>query len=146
MPRPPPDEANMRSAVKSSRSSSKKDKSPQSEVAAYIGSLSADSRREIKKLRAAIRAAAPGAVQGRSYGIVAFKLDGRVVVYFAGWKEHTSLYPLTAAMRRAHAAELKGYTTSKGTVRFPLDEPLPTAFVKRLVKTRLAEMRAKGKK
>lgn len=138
----------MRSAVKSSRSSSKKTQRPKSQagaVAAYIASLPADSRREIRKLRAAIRAAAPQAVEGTSYGILAFRLDGRIVVYFAGWKEHTSLYPVTAGMRKAHAAELKGYTTSKGTVRFPLDEPLPTGFVKRLVKTRIAEMRKKDR-
>ena len=135
----------MRSAVKSSRSSSKKAPRAKSQVAPYIASLPADSRREIKKLRAAIRAAAPGAVEGTSYGILAFRLDGRVVVYFAGWKAHTSLYPLTGGMRRAHGEELKGYTTSKGTIRFLLDRPLPTAFVKRLVKARVAEMRAKDK-
>lgn len=135
----------MRSAAKSSSSTRKKAKRPTSQVAPYIASLPADSRREIKRLRAAIRSAAPGAVEGTSYGILAFRLDGRVVVYFAGWKAHTSLYPLTAGMRRAHGEELKGYTTSKGTIRFPLDKPLPTAFVKRLVKARVAEMRAKDK-
>lgn len=135
----------MRSAAKSSSSTRKKGKRPTSQVAPYIASLPADSRREIKRLRAAIRSAAPGAVEGTSYGILAFRLDGRVVVYFAGWKAHTSLYPLTAGMRRAHGEELKGYTTSKGTIRFPLDKPLPTAFVKRLVKARVAEMRAKDK-
>jgi uncharacterized protein YdhG (YjbR/CyaY superfamily) len=129
----------MRIAKSSSRKSPKGTKS----VPTYLASLPADSRREINKMRAAIRAAAPAAVEGISYSILGFKLDGRILVYCAGWAKHTSLYPLTPAIRRAHATELERYETSKGTVRFPLDKPLPTGFVKRLVKTRVAEMRAK---
>ena len=136
----------MRSAAKSSSSTRKKARRPGSGVPAYLASLPAGARREVRKLRTAIRSAVAGAVEGTSYGILAFKVDGRVLVYCAGWKGHTSMYPLTAGIRRAHGAELKGYETSKGTVRFSLDEPLPTAFVKRIVRTRLGEMRAKGKK
>ena len=105
----------------------------------YYAALPPDTRRELKKIRQAILSVVPDAEEVIAYSIPGFKVDGRILIYCAGWKNHTSIYPLTAAVMKAHGTELKKYETSKGTVRFPLSDPIPVAFVKRLVRTRLAE-------
>jgi len=115
-------------------------------VRTYLAALPADARRHVQKLRETIRAAAPGAVESFGYGMPAFSLDGKPFVWYAAWKRHSSFYPLSEATTRSLAAELERYEISgKGTVRFRLDEPLPAALVKQLVKARIAELRKKQK-
>ena len=114
-------------------------------VQEYLAKLAPKTRRELRRLRTIIREAAPGAEEHFSYGIPGFRLDGKPLIWYAGWKEHLSLYPITAALRKANAKALDGYAQSKGTVRFLLGEPLPESLVRRLVKGRVAEVRTRSK-
>jgi len=113
------------------------------QVQRYLASQPPVARRILKQMRAAIRAAAPDAIETFSYRIPGFKLDGRPLVYYAGFKAHASLYPMTAAIRRTYANDLEGYETSTGTVRFPLATPPSAALITRLVKARTSEVRGK---
>lgn len=111
-------------------------------VSAYLAVVPADARTALQQLRTLILRAAPKAVEARSYGILGYKLDGRAFVYCAGWKDHVSLYPVTAAMKREHGDALAAFQASKGTLRFPLDRRLPVGLIRRLLATRRQEMTA----
>lgn len=115
---------------------------PAAQVRAYIAALPPAARRRMKDTRAVIKSIAPTSTETFSYGIPGFRLDGKVFIYYAAFKAHTSLYPMGDRIRRAHAASLKEYKTSKGTIQFPLDQPLPVALVKRLIRARVAEVRS----
>ena len=109
------------------------------EIRKYSAKLPAATRRRLKELADTIRKAAPGAVDSFSYKIPAFRLNGKILVWYAGWKDHVSIYPLNAEDRE-FAAE-KGFRTGRGTVQFPLDDPLPVSLIKRLVKSRVAALK-----
>lgn len=114
------------------------------EVRTYLSSLPTAARRHLRTLRELIQAAAPDAVEAFSYGIPAFRLDDKPLVWYAAWKQHSSVYPISTALARAHGIDLSRFETSKGTVRFPLDRPPPSAVVRRLVKARITELRKKS--
>jgi len=107
-------------------------------IADYLATLSREKRAALQKLRKAIKAAAPKAEECIRYGIPAFRLNGKVLVHFGAAAKHCAFYPGAASIR-AHKAALKGYSISKGTVRFQPDDPLPAALVRKLVRTRIAE-------
>jgi uncharacterized protein YdhG (YjbR/CyaY superfamily) len=116
-----------------------------SDVEVYLDAVPPEARATLEKLRKTIKTMLPGAVEVISYAIPTFKLNGRMLVSYAAFKNHCSFFP-GAAPIKAHKDELKSYVTSKGTIRFPTDKPLPAALVKKLVKTRIDENEARERK
>ena len=104
------------------------------DVTAYFHALPKDVRSALKTLRTRVHAAVPGGEQGFSYRIPCVRLADRPVVWYAGFKSHVSLYPMTAPVVKDHAAALRGLHMSTGTIRFPLDALPSAALVKKLVK------------
>ena len=120
-------------------------KSAPTSVDIYLAEVPTEARATLEKLRQTIRAVVPNAVEVISYQIPTFKLDGRMLVSYAAFKDHCSFFP-GAAPIKAHEDELKSYKTSKGTIRFPTSKPLPATLVKKLVRTRIKENEARAKK
>ena len=112
-----------------------------SQIRAYFAATPPKARAALKKIRTAVLAVAAGAEEAFSYQIPAFKLNGQPLVWYAAFKNHCSLFPMTGAIRRKLAADLEGYETSKGTVRLPLTRPMPSGLIKKLVKARMSEIR-----
>jgi uncharacterized protein YdhG (YjbR/CyaY superfamily) len=103
----------------------------------YLAALPADKRAALQRLRRTIRAAAPRGEECISYQMPAFRLDGRVLLWFGAATHHCSFFP--GAVVQGRRKELADYDVSKGTVRFPPDRPLPAALVRMLVKDRIAQ-------
>ena len=111
-------------------------------VTDYIAKTPPIARRALKQLRAAIKAAAPGITERISYRIPTFELDGRYLLYTAAFKEHVSVYPVTKGMLDKYGKAIAPYRAGKGTLRFPLDAPIPIDLVAKLAKVRVRERRA----
>ena len=111
-------------------------------VAAYLSALPKDKQAALERLRKTIRAAAPKATEGIIWGMPGFRLNGYLAGY-AAFKNHVSFFPASAALLPQFAAELKNYSTSKCTIRFQADKPLPSALVRRIIKARIAENEAR---
>lgn len=102
----------------------------------YIAMQPEPVREVLERVRRAIRKALPNADEGISYKIPAYKLQDQAVIYFAGWKRHYSLYPATAGVSAAFKDQLAGYKISKGTIRFPLSEPVPVKLIEGIARFR----------
>jgi uncharacterized protein YdhG (YjbR/CyaY superfamily) len=105
----------------------------------YLRSVDADHRDALQQLRETIHAVAPKAEECISYGIPAFRLNGRSLLFFGAWADHCSFYPGSSATLKNFQDDLKDFETSKGTIRFSSKKPLPAGLVKKLVKARVAE-------
>ena len=120
-------------------SSKRYSKSAAAQVQRYMALQPAKHRAALRKIRAIIRATAPTAVEHFSYGIPGFRLYERQLVWYAAFKQHVSLYPVTASIKRALAGAIDGYQTSTGTIRLPLEKPMPVTVIKKIVKARARE-------
>ena len=123
----------------------KKAASPAGDVEAYLAAVPEPARTTLNKIRATIRSVVPAeATEGISYGMPAFRYKGALVGY-AAFPKHCSFFPMDPAVIVAFQDELKKYETSKGTIRFAVDKPLPAALIKKLVKARVAANDARGR-
>jgi uncharacterized protein YdhG (YjbR/CyaY superfamily) len=111
----------------------------------YIATQPLAARAVLERVRNAIRKAVPAATEVISYQIPTYKLSGGPVLFFAGWKKHYSLYPASERIVRAFEDELKAYTVRKGTIRFPLDQPVPVRLIAGIAKLRATEVAERAK-
>lgn len=116
---------------------------PEKSVDEFLAAVPADKRAALQRLRAAIKAAAPKATELINYGVPMMRLDGKNLVSYGAATAHCSFYVMSPGVMSAHAADLKGYKTGKGSIQFTAEKPLPAALVTKLVKARIAEI---GKK
>lgn len=113
------------------------------QIDAILAALPAAQRAAMQALRHTIAAAAPDAEETISYGMPAFRYHRRILVYYSAFMAHCSLFPGSGAVIEAHRRELEGFVTSKGTVQFTPDHPLPKDLVERIVRTKMSEIDAR---
>lgn len=118
-------------------------KAPQT-IDEYLAPLSSDKRKVLEALRKTIKAAAPKATESISYGVPTFKIDGKALIHFGAAAKHCSIYPGPKVIRD-HQDELEAYSTSKGTIRFDPERPLPAPLVKKMVRELMASRISKKK-
>lgn len=117
---------------------------PPKDIDYYLSSVPEPARTTLEEMRKTIQAAAPKATEKISYGIPTFHYL-RSLVAFAAFKNHCSFFPMNSALIATHKADLKSYGLSKGTIRFPVDRPLPAALIRKFVNTRVKENEARHK-
>ena len=134
----------MKKKKSGARGSAAKATTPPQTVDDYLATVPEPAHSTLNKVRAAIRSALPSeATEAISYRIPTFKYKGSLV-WYAAFSKHCSLFPGSLAVIKAFRNELKDFPTSKGTIHFPLDKPLPAALLKKIVKARIAENKAKS--
>lgn len=112
-----------------------------SSIDEYIASFPETVQKILQEIRAVIRDAAPDAVETISYDMPTFNLNGTYLIYFAGWKKHIALYPVTEKILQMLSSELAGYKGTKGSVHFPLNKPMSIDLIRKIVELRIAENR-----
>ena len=115
------------------------------EIDSYLGALEEPKRATLAELRDTIVAIVPDAEQGISYGLPAFRLQGKTIAGFAAFKNHLSYLPHSGSVISALAEETAEYEKTKGSLHFPVDEPLPKELVRKLLDTRIAEAFGPGR-
>ncbi len=111
----------------------------------YIAAQPEAARRILAQVRKAIRDSVPRAQEGISYKMPTYKVDGDAMLYFAGWKQHYSLYPATGRLLAAFKKELAPYKIHKATIRFPISQPVPVELIARIAKFRAKEIVERSK-
>jgi uncharacterized protein YdhG (YjbR/CyaY superfamily) len=119
------------------------DKRPATTIDEYLAVVPEPARTTLEKMRAMIRSAVPEATEGISYRMPTFKYRGRGLVAIAAFKDHCSLFPMSGSVIDKFQEELERFHTSKGTLQFPVDKPLPAMLVKKIIKARIAEIEKK---
>lgn len=112
----------------------------QKEIDQYLEALPKDNQKALRNLRKIIQDTVPYAEEGFSYGVPAFKINGRPLVCYASFKNHCGFYPMSSIVIDRFVEDLVGFETAKGTIRFTVDKPLSATLVKRIVKVRLEEL------